>query len=72
MTETRIYCVSDGDTDRLVRAKTKQRAVRYVVTGKYQTRLATQDDIVLAMESGGKVEDAGDDAQTDAFAGKEK
>jgi hypothetical protein len=64
MNKTRIYCVSDGNTDRLVRATSRSQAIGHVARSTYKSRVATQDDIVVAIESGQKVEDASAEATT--------
>lgn len=58
----RIYCVSDGNTDRLVRAHHPSAAIKHVADGLITARVATQDDLVTLMEAGWAVEDAGQKA----------
>ena len=59
MTATRIYTVTDGDTDRLVRATSRAQAISHVARSVYKTRVATQTDLVDHLQAGGKVEEAG-------------
>ncbi len=63
---TRIYTVSDGNNDRLVRASSRAQAISHVARSVYASRVATQDDIVGHLQAGGKVEEAGaeDEAQS--------
>jgi serine protease inhibitor len=56
---TRIYAVQSADEEfRLVRATTKQAALRFVAERRYSIDVANQDTLVGAMEAGVKVEDA--------------
>lgn len=59
MSKTRIYTISNGDTDRLVRAASRAQAISHVARSVFNSRVATQDDLVDAMQAGVKVEDAG-------------
>ena len=59
MSKTRIYTISNGDTDRLVRATSRAQAISHVARSVFNSRVATQDDLVDAMQAGVKVEDAG-------------
>lgn len=56
---TRIYTVTDGTTERLVRANNRAQAISHVARSVYTTRVATQDDLVSSLQAGGKVEEAG-------------
>lgn len=47
-----------GEADRLVRATSQAQALRHVARSIYAVRVASQDDIVGHMESGGKIETA--------------
>lgn len=54
-TPTRYYSISDaatGKTLRLVRANTQDRALARYVADTLAVRLATQDDIIAAVEAG--------------------
>jgi hypothetical protein len=64
--EKRIYCVSDGNTDYLVRAYSRSQAIRHVATKKYQSRVATQEDIVRCLQAGVKIEAANESEQPTA------
>lgn len=66
--KTRIYCVSagNGEIDRLVRATSRSQAVGHVARRVYKSRVATQDDLVLAVGAGKKVEDATVETETEA------
>lgn len=65
MAKTRIYTVAHDDTGNayLVRATSQAQALSHVARCQYSTRVATQDDIVAAMQSGIAVEDATQDTQ---------
>jgi hypothetical protein len=65
-TDTRIYLVSkvDGTGARLVRASHKFGAHRHVTLSEYDTRLATQSDLVELLAAGVKVENAKADPDT--------
>ena len=56
---TRIYCVSDGSTDRLVRAGSRAQAVSHVARSVFASRVATQDDLEQLITAGVRVETAG-------------
>lgn len=58
---TRIYTVSDGVVDHLVRATTRRAAVFHVASKHWKTRVATQDDLLLLLGNGATVENAGED-----------
>ncbi len=52
---TRYYAISDratGKTVRLVRSTTQDRALAHYVADTLAVRLATQDDIIAAVEAG--------------------
>ena len=55
---TRIYKVTYNNNAVLVRASTRGQAVAHVAGKEMAVAVATQDDIVNAMQSGGKVQDA--------------
>lgn len=54
---TRIYTVSDGNTDRLVRATHPSHALTHVARSAYTVRVATQADLETLLLSGAKVEE---------------
>jgi hypothetical protein len=59
----RIYIVRNGVSDpRLVRAANQAQALRHIVK-PYSAEVASQDDLVVALSKGVKVEDAKDDAE---------
>lgn len=60
---TRIHLVTVGDTKRLVKAVSKNAAIRHVAQGLMTVRVASQDDIVEALSKGVPVETAGDDPE---------
>jgi len=54
----RIYIVRNGASDpRLVRAANQSQALRHIVK-PYTAEVASQDDLVVALSKGIKVEDA--------------
>lgn len=62
MTATRIYVVPfiaplPGEA-RLVRASSQAQAINHVMRNTIHARVATQDDIVQAMQDGAKIETA--------------
>jgi len=54
---TRIYTVSDGKTDRLVRASHPSHALMHVARGAYSVHVSTQEDLETLLPAGVKVED---------------
>jgi hypothetical protein len=66
-TNERIYLVTDRqaepglDCPRLVRAKDRHRAQRWVVRGRFDVKIASQDELVHYLEAGTIVERAEDD-----------
>ena len=52
---TRIYKVISSSGSHLVRASTRSQAVAHIAKGEISAYVATQDDIVNAMQSGAKV-----------------
>lgn len=65
-TATRIYCVhrnndAPGAPPRLVRASHAAQALRHVANGQLTVKVATQDELVRALECGCKVELPGAD-----------
>ena len=69
--ETRIYLVTDRhaepglDYPRLVRAKDRHRALRWVVRGRFDVKIASQDELVHYLEDGTSVERAEDDTPSE-------
>ena len=68
MTKARIYIVEDGEptsAPRLVRAISQSQAIKHV-TKPFSAVVATQDQLVEALDNGIKVESAGadEDAQS--------
>ena len=59
-TPTRIYAVKHQSESgpRLVRATSQSAALRHVAQDEYQTRVASQDDLVIALHNGAEVETA--------------
>lgn len=57
--QTRIYCVSDGKKERLVRAHHPSAAIKHVADGTIKAWVATQEDLVTMMGTGAVVEEAG-------------
>jgi hypothetical protein len=63
-TATRIYIVSTQDgTNRLVRATVASQAITHVAKSAFTARVASQDDLVLELRNGTKVEAYGESAQ---------
>lgn len=54
---SRIYVCQQGETTRLVRAKTPQSARSFVAESTIRVAVASQDDIVAAVSAGVKVEE---------------
>jgi len=69
---TRIYHVTHSRTGkaRLIRAASQAQAIRYAANTEFQIRVASQDDIIFGLSSGGiPVEDAGPAKQGDLLEG---
>ena len=60
MTTTRIYSVFDSEVGvtHLVRAATKAQAVNHVVRSRFEANVATQEELILLMSNGVRVEDS--------------
>jgi hypothetical protein len=56
MAQSRIYLVGTPNGVRLVRASVRQQALSHAANQLLTVRVATQDDIVNAMEMGIKIE----------------
>jgi len=76
MSDTRIYLVIDREHSeqaerRLVRAKDRHKAQRWVVRQRFEVRVPTQDELVELIEAGTPIERAADlpedDPDTDDF-----
>jgi len=52
---TRIYKVTHGKTEWLVRASTRNQAVAHVAGKEMQVAVASQEDLVNLLSSGGTV-----------------
>lgn len=61
---TRIYSVEGPDEFRLVKASTKQAALRHVAASRYKIDVANQDTLVGAIQDGVQVEVAGEEPAT--------
>lgn len=58
-TPTRVYLVTHAKgAKRLVRASSQAQALRHASRGDYTVDVPTQDELVTALTSGTKVEDA--------------
>jgi hypothetical protein len=55
--EAKIYIVSKGNEQRLVRAVNKARALAHVAD-EYTVELATQNALVASLQAGSKVEES--------------
>lgn len=56
MAQTRIYLVGTPNGVRLVRATVRQQALSHAANAMFTVRVASQDDLVNAMEMGIKIE----------------
>lgn len=66
MTASRIYIVGSNDPAfpiRLVKASIRQQALSHVAQSLFTVRVASQDDLVSALGSGVKIENAKDGDQ---------
>lgn len=66
MTAQRIYLVGSSDPAhplRLVKATVRQQALTHVAQSLFTVRVASQDDLVMALSQGVKVENARDGDQ---------
>ena len=61
--KTRIYTVTDGTVERLIRAGNKSQAVRCFAANSITAKVASQDDIIEAVGSGSKIVDATADTE---------
>jgi hypothetical protein len=63
-TATRVYIVSTQDgTNRLVRATVASQAITHVAKSAFTAKVASQDDLILELRNGTKVETCGETAQ---------
>lgn len=67
---TRLYFVTDGTHDWLVRATSQAQALRHVAKDTFTVRVASQNDIVEYLESGDTIETANE--QLDLADGESK
>lgn len=65
MAQSRIYLVGTPNGVRLVRASVRQQALSHAANAMFTVRVATQDDIVNAMEMDIKIENYKSPEQTD-------
>jgi hypothetical protein len=65
MAQSRIYLVGTPNGVRLVRATVRQQALSHAANAMFTVRVATQDDIVNAMEMDIKIENYKSPEQTD-------
>lgn len=63
MSATRIYIVTIGENDRLVRASHPSTALHHVARDIAMVRVATQQDLVDCLADGIQVEDIGPEQQ---------
>lgn len=56
MAQSRIYLVGTPNGVRLVRATVRQQALSHAANAMFTVRVASQDDLVNAMEMGIKIE----------------
>jgi hypothetical protein len=66
MSSTRIYAVKPKGSEgppRLIRASTQAQAMRHVARDTLQCAVASQDDIVTAINAGAKVETSSDEPE---------
>ena len=63
--DKRTYLVLETKTGvgRLVKTISVSRAQSYVLADRFTTRVASQDDLILAMQSGIRVEELGEDGK---------
>jgi hypothetical protein len=65
-TATRIYFVTSTDgAIRLVKATVASQAITHVAKSAFSAKVASQDDLVLALSNGIKVETYGETAQAE-------
>jgi hypothetical protein len=57
-TETRIYLVNDGKSNRLIRAPNSAQAIRHCAKA-FTAHVPSQDELLAASALGTKVEEAG-------------
>lgn len=64
-TATRIYLVNGPTGSRLVKATVASQAITHVAKSAFSARVASQDDLVMALSNGLKVETYGETAQAE-------
>lgn len=63
-TATRVYVVSTQDgTNRLVRATVASQAITHVAKSAFTAKVASQDELILELSNGTRVETYGDKAR---------
>lgn len=62
---TRIYTVTHGEEQHLVRATTRNQAVSHVARNTMEVRVATQTDLETLLPAGVQVEVAGKDSSSE-------
>jgi hypothetical protein len=68
-TATRVYIVSTQDgTNRLVRATVASQAITHVAKSAFTAKVASQDDLILELRNGTKVETCGETAQDETIS----
>jgi hypothetical protein len=68
-TATRVYIVSTQDgTNRLVRATVASQAITHVAKSAFTAKVASQDDLILELRNGTKVETCGEAAQDELIS----
>jgi hypothetical protein len=57
---SRVYAVTEqgSNAQRLVRAINKTQAVGYVARNKFTAKVASQDELIKAMQAGARIEEA--------------
>lgn len=56
MAQSRIYLVGTPSGTRLIRASVRQQALTHAANTLFTVRVASQEDLVQALESGTKIE----------------
>lgn len=54
---TRIYFITDGTRNRLIRAANQAQAMSHAARTLFRVRVASQDDLVASLSAGARVED---------------
>lgn len=64
-TATRIYLVNGPTGTRLVKASVASQAITHVAKSAFSAKVASQDDLVLALSNNIRVETYGETAQAE-------